>query len=47
LAIREQRFKRQSQQIDFGFKDSFREMSGGAIDTDFDFSAEGEAFGVL
>ena len=40
-------FKRQSQQIDFGFKDSLREASGRAIDTDLDLSAEGQAVGIL
>ena len=40
-------FKRQSQQFDFGLKDPFRESSGGAIDTDLDLSAEGQAFGIL
>jgi hypothetical protein len=39
--------KGESQQIDFGFKDVFREASGGAIDTNLDLSAEGQALGVL
>jgi hypothetical protein len=40
-------FKRQSQHLDFGFKGPFRETSGGAIDTDLDLSAEGQALGIL
>ena len=40
-------FKREGQQFDFGFRDLFRETSGGAIDTDLDLSAEGDSFGIL
>lgn len=39
--------KGEGQQFDFGFKDLFRETGGGAIDTDLDLSAEGQAFGIL
>ena len=39
--------KRESEELDFGFWDGFREPRGGAIDTDVDLSAEGEALGFL
>ena len=39
--------KGEGEELDFGFWDGFREPRGGAIDTDLDLSAEGQALRVL
>jgi hypothetical protein len=39
--------KGKSQDFDFRFLDLFRKSRGGAIDTDLDLSAQGQALGVL
>ena len=40
-------FKREGQEFDFGFWDLFRGSGGGAVDTDVDLFAEGQASGLL